>query len=717
MIRTSLLIILCGLIFSSFLQSSKFEKLAAVSLSRAFDEKTIVPDLTYQDNTSLGIRNVALGGGGYVTGIYLHPQEKDLIYIKTDVGGFYRWDADKSRWVPLTDRFSLAQSNYYGGESLALDPHDPAVVYIATGKYTADWAKSLGTIFKSTDRGSTWTKLNIDLKMGGNEDLRWVGERLVVNPWNSQEIFFGSRLDGLWKSADAGQSWNRIPYPGKAREGIGITSVVFDSQKSNVVYSIAYGDGIYRSRDGGLTWKQLSGSPNLAKRMVSAPNGVLYVTHDSGVSRYKDERWQEITPAGVQGSFNAIDINPQQPDQVLVSLGETANTRLFESLDGGATWAEKARSVNNTVAWWSEFMTSQPWISAIAFDRHVPGRVWLTDWYGIWQTNDVQANPVVWTNYQQGHEEVVTFTLVSPPQGSLLLSGVADVDGFYHNQGLDSPPSQSFGRSGPAFQDTYSIAYCQREPLEVVRVGGNRFNSTFTGATSSDGGMTWTQFGSFPANTMPTRVAVSASQPDRFIVTISAGQPLLTNDGGRSWTKISGLPDGFSGPWNWSQPLAADGVDGNIFYYYADGEFYRSIDAGASFKAINTQLSNEYWFSVKTIPGVTKAVWISLNQDGLYQSQDGGETFTKLDQVERAYLFSFGKPEPGSTTPALYLYGNVAGMGEGIFRSLNLGKTWTRLGNPATPIGNDPNVMEASWQKFGLVFVGTNGRGIYYGSK
>jgi hypothetical protein len=56
-------------------------------------------------------------------------------------------------------------------------------------------------------------------------------------------------------------------------------------------------------------------------------------------------------------------------------------------------------------------------------------------------------------------------------------------------------------------------------------------------------------------------------------------------------------------------------------------------------------------------------------------------------------------------------------MGKGIFRSLDRGKTWKRIGNPKNPIGNGPNVMEASLQQFGLVFIGTNGRGIYYGNR
>ena len=131
---------------------------------------------------------------------------------------------------------------------------------------------------------------------------------------------------------------------------------------------------------------------------------------------------------------------------------------------------------------------------------------------------------------------------------------------------------------------------------------------------------------------------------------------------------------------------------------------------------MNSSLNSEEWSTLKTMPGVNGEVWVSLNWNGLYSSTDGGVTFAKIAGVERAYLFAFGKPQIGSNTPTLYLYGNITGMGEGIFRSLDRGATWTSIGDPQQPIGNDPNVMEASSQEFGRVFIGTIGRGIYYGT-
>ena len=666
--------------------------------------------------------NVAIGGGGFVTGVYLHPRHRDLVYLKTDIGGFYRWNPVNKSWLPLTDHFPLSLKNYYGGEALAVDPNNPNIVYIATGKYL-EWEPK-GTIFKSTDRGKTWKKLNIDLPMGGDQKQRWAGERLVVNPFDSNTIFFGSRKDGLWKSSDAGVTWAKVTsFPQTLIDGIGIVSIVFDQQSSGLVYANVYGDGIYQSTDTGATWSKMSGSPTESQRLAVASNGILYVTHQSGVSKYTNEVWSDITPKGKQAFFNALAINPTNPNDILVALGQSTSTKIYRTLDGGVTWREKKASANRTVPWRNHNYPFTVWTSAIEFDPNVPGKVWLTDGFGTWQTNDINAEPVVWSDYVQGIEEIVSFSLVAPPQGSILLSSAADVNGFAHNNGLNAYPSKNFRRSGSFGQDTFALAYSEIAPLQVVSVGGNRWNSTFTGATSTDGGLTWTKFKKWTANQMPLRVAVSATNPNLFVVTVSEAQPLRTTDGGASWSAVSGLPNAPKGPWYWGQPLVADPVDGNRFYYYSNGNIYRSNDGGASFSVSNSSLPSEHWSNLrcrlKTVPGFKDEVWLSLDWSGLWRSTDGGVTFSKLPSVKRAYLYAFGKPPTGSSTPALYLYGQINGMGDssssseegvsGIFRSLDRGKTWSN-------ITSFSNAMAASWQQFGLVFIGTDGRGIFYGT-
>jgi len=670
---------------------------------------------THQTSATTGWKNVAIGGGGYVTGIYLHPKEANLAYIRTDNGGFFRWNSQDQSWIPLSDKFPPSQLNYYGGEALAVDPNNADLVYIAAGKYVS---AGPGALFKSTNRGATWVQSNLNVPMGGDEQMRWAGNRLVVNPFDSNLLLFGSRRNGLWRSTDAGMTWTQVTnLPATPDPNIGILAIAFDPKVSGKVYLGAHGDGIYQSSDAGITWSKMVGSPVQAMKLNVAPDSTLYVTSaiSPGVSKYVNNTWQDITPPDAPNSlYDGLSVHPTNPNQLLVSLGATGDTKIFYSQDGGATWVNKQSTTNSTVPWFPpDFFSNHA--SAIEFDPQVPNRVWLTDWFAIWRTDDITANPASWTNYEKGHEQTVVFSVVSPPTGPLLLSGIADIDGFYH-QKLDSYPSQRMGSENPGeyFGDTYSIAYCALKPNYLVRLVGKQWKSTYTGATSTDGGLTWKLFPTFPANALAQRVAVSATNPQKFVVTVSEGQPWQTSDGGASWQPVSGLPNGLTGPWNWTQPLAADGVNGDKFYYYANGTVYRSDDGGLSFNPVNTGLPKADWHSIKTMPGVEGDVWVSLDDQGLYRSKDGGNTFAKISSVTTANLFAFGKAPDGSPFPFLYVYGTLTQGGAGIFSSATAGKRWSNITQPDTPIGTKPTFLEGSKQQVGLVFIGTNGRGIYY---
>ncbi len=76
-------------------------------------------------------KSVNIQGMGYVTGLVIHPLAPFDIYIRTDVGGAYRFDRSGRRWLPLLDQFGRGHSESYGVESIAVDPRDPNTVYLA----------------------------------------------------------------------------------------------------------------------------------------------------------------------------------------------------------------------------------------------------------------------------------------------------------------------------------------------------------------------------------------------------------------------------------------------------------------------------------------------------------------------------------------------------------------------------------------------------------
>ena len=686
-------------------------------------------DVAFKPAVSSSWHPVTIGGGGYITGLYLHPNESDLMYVRTDNGGFYRWDTTQEQWLPITNSLPRSDWDYdhnSGGEAIALDPQNPDLVYIAVGKYT----EFPGRIYKSEDRGTTWQGLPLSVPMGGDEDKRWAGNRLVVSPLDPNVLLFGSRRDGLWRSQDAGNSWTQVGIP-RAENQIGVLAIAFDPKQENLVYASVYDDGVYQSLDKGITWQKLTNSPREVMQMAVAADGLLYTTNNESpqVSKYVDNRWVEITPGGfVHSSFNGLSLHPEDARTLIVSEGEKGRAKIFYSDNSGASWKKKQSTLNKTIPWLAkEFFNDHP--SAIAFDPQNPQRVWLTDWFSVWRTDNIDKRPVTWTNQVKGIEQTVLFTLISPPEGAILLSGLADQGGFYHHALDDFPQSRlGFQRQGfnlsslnlkgdryldNYFQDVFDIAYCLNSPQHLVRLGAQRWRDTYFGVTSDDGGVTWQPWANIPDDTLFMRVAISPSDPQHFVVTTSEAQPLLTRDGGKTWTKVSGLPDGETGPWNWNKPLAADGARDGYFYYYGKGKVYRSSDGGSSFQASEEIFDRDTRHVLTTVPGVAGEIWLSLDEGGLYRSQDGGISFNKIDLVEQAHLVTVGTPMSSELPHSIYVYGTLKNGKSGLFISVDSGLSWQQIDRQSA-MPRSTKILTASQQQPGLLFAGTDGRGIHY---
>ncbi len=696
-------------------------------------------------------KSVAIGGGSYVTGILIHPMEKDVVYIKTDNGGVFRWNEATKMWKPLTDFYTESQRRNYSGQSFAIDPSDPDVLYIAVRDQT---------LLKSIDRGDTWTKTALDVPMGAS--LWWCTEPLKVDPFDSKVIIYVSQNREIFKSVDGGESWESRGEISGSEIEFGILGIEFDPTERGKVYANSFEDGIYESTDAGNTWNLLEGSPKGVLKMSLSKEGTLYTAGRAEPKVAKmnpDETWSDLTPqkykitsdkppsarrALADFNFCGIDVNPQNSDHIVLSLDYKTPNKILQSLNGGQSWTEVMPTLNHTVPWWPKAWWGGG-VADVKINPHDPGQVWFVDFKGIWRTQDILEEPSLWTNVCDGFEMIYLTCLIAPPaaassSGYMVMSCAADVDGFTHYD-LDSYPERKNGP--PSYQHTYGIDYCASDPSYIVRVGESRAISSmgdfivpeldpnpFGGSISTDEGRTWKAFGSLPINYgMLTRVAISATDPDIFIVMTGEGSAYRTSDGGDSWQEIKTLPDiGFGGRGYWDNRyvLAADRVNGQKFYYYHEGKFYRSTDAGKTFTPTAASLpsvgagdrrSRGIITNVKALTDMEGEVWVGLDKEGLYRSSNSGSSFSKLKSVDKVLMFDFGKPLKGMNNPVLYVYGTVEGK-DGVFRSLDFGKKWQDITpRPENPvgIGSDPRCLEASKQHAGLIFIGTNCRGLFYG--
>ncbi|MEC4986001.1 MAG: hypothetical protein SAJ37_19645 [Oscillatoria sp. PMC 1068.18] len=694
---------------------------------------------------------VKIGGGGFVTGIVVHPQEPDLVYVRTDVGGLYKWNSENQSWTQLFTATSLPTKIPDSIESVAIAPSNPDLIYVATGAYTKSKDKlNPGYTLKSSDRGLSWQLLNLSLPMGGNEPWRWTGERLAIDPNNQNIVYFASRLDGLWRSEDGGESWNQIDpkmipvgesHPDTAQKA-GVTYVVFDptsdtlNNQTQVIYAGVAGKGIYQTTDGGTSWKLLQEVPTtdlVPQQGVINSKGELFTTiykqkNDSygGVWKLTATGWQDITPETGK-NYTAITVDPNQPETIFVATYPMKAEGIYRSSDGGKSWISLSNTTKQ-ISWYPDWIFDYSLTGGMAVSPFNSEEVWLTNGVGVWKTENSGDRRVKWSAVVNGIEETVTFDAISTPGGASLISAIADFDGFRHNS-LDSFPKKT--HSNDVFNTTTSITYSSGNPNFIVSVGGSHHDfSSIRAGFSTNNGKTWQQFPSLENGTHPNElifgnVAVSATDTNNIVWQPTNWKPpYFTKDRGKTWQKIAWFTQGDLGGgahshlWNSQQILAADAVQGGTFYLYhhVKGRMLRSDDGGETWQIVNETLPEGVWKGAKvnTAPGIAGEVWVSLKDKGLYRSSNFGAEFVKVANVEEAEVFGFGKAADGVNEPTVFVQGKVSGE-SGVFRSTDLGKTWLRIADYPQGYLGDFRVLVGDMNVFGRVFLGTGGNGFIYG--
>ena len=681
--------------------------------------------------------SVAIGGGGFVTAVIPSRSEPGVTYARTDVGGAYRWDANVRRWTPLLDWVSEEQTGYLGVDSLAVDPHNAATVYLLAGIAYLNGGRT--AILRSHDYGKTFSVVDVSpqFKTHGTGMGRQNGERLAVDPGTATRLYLGSRRDGLFTSGDAGRTWTRIAGLGVTRtpNDVGINLVVPDPASvrqgraqrlfAGVSRSGAAGPNLYRSDDGGASFVPVAGGPAdlMPQRAALDGSGSLYITYANGAGPHPDKSgaepmdrgqvwkyhiasgaWVEVTPSGWSRPFAGISVDPHDPRRLVVSTintyvqqGDARGDRIFVSRDGGASWLDViARGFERDAAGvpWLKGHAIH-WAGSVEFDPLDPRAAWVTSGNGVFRTADIDATPATWTFTVAGLEETVPLGLVSVA-GQPLVSAIGDYDGFLHQD-----PSLPGRIHEPQIGTTTSLAAAGGRPGTMARLGDSLL-------LTRDGGASWRKTATLKGKR--GQVALSADgatilhTPERSSVT------WRSVDGGDSWVEVKGLDKAGLRP-------LADPVDLNAFYAYDDHALLASSDGGATF-ARRASLPAGGSPRLAAAPGRAGDLWVALKHGGLARSVDGGASFSMLPGVDYCGAVGFGKAAPGAPYPAVYIWGAIGILGpRGIWRSLDGGANWMRINDDARQYGGpgDGQFIVGDMNRFGVVYMSTAGRGIVYG--
>jgi len=324
----------------------------------------------------------AIGPFKNVRSVAVNPNHSNIVLAGDDYEGTYRSTDGGNTWVEV-----FGQS----ASGIAFSPSDNDIIYINRG-------------FKSTDGGDSWIVLpNMPS-----------GKYISVNPINPDELFVSSGTGTIvYYSIDGGFTWNELDIP----NGSGYSNAQYaPNGEGNIIYVTPFGNGIYKSTDGGQSWHYYStdGSSNVLQ-IDPTNSDVVYVGYywpsgndDYGLRKTTDggNNWMYLG-FGDHNIYN-IRIRNNNPQNVWVCT----DNGLYKSVDGGDSFShsyywlgkikdcsfsstsentifsagpELARSLDNGESWAGVGISVENRIEKLVVDRssnhHVYATAWLDDFY------------------------------------------------------------------------------------------------------------------------------------------------------------------------------------------------------------------------------------------------------------------------------------------------------------------------------------------------
>lgn len=324
----------------------------------------------------------------------------------------------------------------------------------------------------------------------------------------------------------------------------------------------------------------------------------------------------------------------------------------------------------------------------------------LTIYGGHDLTNWDSVHNISIQSLADGIEEFSVQELASVPGGSELLAAVGDDNGFTFTSSSALSTSPQTNWVNPEWSTSSGVDYAGNSVANVVRVGNTA--GTQQVAISSDGGATWNiDYGSDTA-TYGGTVAYSADADT--ILWSSSSNGVLRSQYQATFSAVSSLPSG--------AVIASDKKDNTKFYAGSSATFYVSTDTGTTFAAGGKLGSATAIRDITASPATSGDVWVSTDV-GIFHSTDSGASFTQVSTaLTNTYQIALGVGS-GSTW-YVYAFG-TGSAGARLYASADSGATWVDIQGSTQGFGSiDSCKLAGSGSTAGQVYVGTNGRGVFW---
>ena len=648
-----------------------------------------IPEKLYE---GLRYRLVGPFRGGRVLAVAGDPKSPSTYYFGAVSGGVWKTTDGGATWGPLTDK-----ENLWSVGAMAVAPSAPSVIYVGSGEACIRGNITYGNgMWKSADAGRTWKNI-------GLEETRQIG-RVAVDPTNPNVVFvaalghaFGPNQErGVYRSTDGGATWQKVLYKD---ENTGAIDVAIDSNNPQIVYASLWqayrkpwemvsggpGSGLYKSTDGGGTWKQITG------------NGF---------------------PKGTLGRIG-ITVSPANSDR-LYTIVEAAEGGIFSSTDGGDHWTKVTGDSRFTQrAWYYAHIFADPKDANALYILNV-GAFKSTDAGKTWQT----LRPPHGDNHALWIDPANPQRLIEGNDGGATVS----TDGGRTWSTVLNQPTAQF----------YHVATDNRYRYMIY--GAQQDNSTVAIASSTDGGAIdrpdWYPVGGgesgFVVPYLPNPNIVFAGSYDglitRFDKETGAQQDINPwPDNPMGW----GAGD-LKYRFQWTAPIALSPHDPNTLYMAAN-VLFRSTDMGQNWTPISPDLTRndkskqgpsggpitkdntsvEYYdtiFAVAESPLNKGQIWTG-SDDGLVQiTKDAGahwDNVTPKDLPEwgTVSIVEASPHEVGTAYVAVDRH-RLDDNAPYIFKTSDFGKTWAKLVN-GIPNGSFVHAVRQDPKNRKLLFAGT----------
>ncbi|MCU1286221.1 MAG: BNR/Asp-box repeat protein [Acidobacteriales bacterium] len=676
---------------------------APASAMPAEKNDAAAPDAKPKDPMeNLTFRNLGpAAGGGRVSAVVGIPNQPMVYYVGAAAGGVFKTTDAGMSWKAIFDKEAVASIG-----AIALAPSNPNIVWVGTGESNIRNDVSTGKgVYMSTDAGNTWRFMG----------LKNVGQisNILIDPNNSNTVFVGAighawgpNADrGVFRTTDGGKNWEKVLY---INDKTGVSSLVMDPANPMVLFAGMWqmqrspwmmvsggpSSGIYRSTDGGSTWKKLSeglpegplgniglavapSNPRHIYALVEAKKGILWDSLDFG------DHWKEVS------NNHALNARPFYFSEMMVSPNDEQRVYFLSfdvlaSNDGGKTAQVIARGVH-------------PDNHSIWIDPQHPERIILGNDGGVYTSADTGKNWRFLNNlpieqfYQVAHDDETPYNLCGGlqdnngwcgPSNSLSRGGIGDADWFTVVGGDGEYIVPAMGGSKTVYADS------QNGSIQKVNISNGLSKSLrpyFFGVGNMKPAdlkyrFNWT-----------SPIAVSPKTPDE--VYIGGNVVFKSTDGGLHWKPIS--PD-----LTRNDRSKQESSGGPVEFDLSGAETYDTI------------------LSLSVSQVDPKIIWVGTD-DGMVQvTKDGGEHWTdvtpnipNLPQWGRVQQIEPSSNDPASGYVAVDFH-EVDNDRAYVYKTHDFGKTWTSIAagipedQPARVIRENPN------QK-GFLVVGTE-TGLFY---